>query len=170
MSPSAKNEAKRAAGEVLVEEINDFLDRSKSPVEGGNFNPRKKDNSPSELLEEGDLREAIEFRTLDTEDAIVVGVFPGSGQTEKAFGHNSGFSGHPTIPNGKRYQREFIPGSRDTFDDKIMTKIEKEVETIRRKDEAATPRLRQSGEFSLDNIFDDDFLDDLIRRELGDQG
>lgn len=123
LSTKEKERAKEKAGEIIVEEINKFLDKSKSPVKGGRFKKNKKDKTRSTLFEDGDLRIAIDFKELDS-DHVEVGVFDSSSTVErlKAFNHNVG----DTLP-----QRRFVASPNQRFDDKIMKKVNIEIDKIK---------------------------------------
>ena len=127
-----KENMKIAAGEILVEEILRSLDKSSSPVEDGKFKKLKKNNQASKLFDKGDLWPSIDFEPY--RDGVEVGVFD-EAQTGKAKGHNTGFKGHPTIPEGK-YTREFIPKKTQEFREKIKKKVNRKLSDIL-KEEAA---------------------------------
>lgn len=135
LTTKEKERAKEKAGEIIVEEINKFLDRSKSPVAGGRFKSRKKDGGVSTLFEDGDLRIAIDFKELDT-DHVEVGVFDDSPKVErlKAFNHNAG----DTLP-----QRRFIASPNQRFDDKIMRKVSSEIDKIKADSEETKQLARE---------------------------
>ena len=125
MTEKQKREAKRIAGEIIVDGINASLDASESPVRGGRFKPNKADDSPSRLFEEGDLRANITFEE-GSGDFITVGVFSSAGDTEtaKAYNHNVG----DTLP-----QRRFIPSPNQVFNKEIMERVEQELGLIRQE-------------------------------------
>jgi hypothetical protein len=135
--------AKEEAGNIIVNAIQDALDASSSPVEGGEFKPRKKDGSNSTLLDFGDLRDAIEFKSLPG-DQIEVGVFRGR-ETPKAFGHNTDFRGHPTL-DGKGNKRQFIPAGNEDFDSNIMGQVEEAIQGLR--------ELNEDGPTTLADLLD----------------
>lgn len=122
MSPEAQTEAKFRVGDILVEQINDYLDRSTSPVSGGPYKPQKKDGSASQLFMEGDMRAEITF--IETDDGVEVGIFDGAPDKEikKAYNHNVG----DTLPT-----RRFIPLEDETFKRDIMSKVKKAVSEVR---------------------------------------
>jgi len=128
-----KDRIKREVGEIAVEEIINYLSSAKSPVSNGKYKTFKKDKTPAQLLEDGDLWESIEFE--EYRDGVEVGVFDAD-QIGKAYGHNSGFKGHPTIPEGK-YQREFIPTGDKDFKKTIRDKIKRRVNEILREENAS---------------------------------
>ena len=142
MSREAKTRAKNEAGRILVEEIQAHLDRSSSPVKGGDFKVRKKDGTRSILLEFGDMRDAIEFRRRQG-DNIEVGIFKRS-ETPKAFGHNTDFRGHPSL-GGTGNKRQFIPDENEDFKRTVTSRVKRAVADIREFDEAR----QESGEGTL---------------------
>jgi len=126
-----KERIKQEVGEIYTEEILSHLTKSKSPVSGGTFKKLKKDKSAADLFEDGDLYSSVNFETY--RDGIEVGVFD-STEVPKAYGHNSGFKGHPTIPEGK-YKREFIPGKDASFKKTIEAKVSKRISDILKESE-----------------------------------
>lgn len=133
MSPEQKTRAKNEAGRIIIEEINSHLDRSVSPVSGGDFKVSKKDGERSILFEFGDMRDSIEFKRRRG-NKIEIGVFDKT-QTPKAFGHNTDFRGHPSL-SGKGNKREFIPGEEDDFKGRIQSRVNETLDIIR---EAGSP-------------------------------
>lgn len=125
-----KEAIKKEVGEYVVKEINSFLDSARSPVDGGEYKREKnktgKKGRPglSRLFEDGDLRSSITFE--EYRDGVEIGVFDG-GEVPKAYGHNTGFKGHPYL-SGKGYIREFIPKKDQEFDSKIRDGIKQIVE------------------------------------------
>ena len=73
------------------------------------------------------MRSAIDAKP--TTNGINYGVYDPS-ETAKAFGHNSGFKGHPTIKQGK-YTREFIPDENKNLKKPILDGVKRII-----KDEA----------------------------------
>ena len=140
LSPDEKQLAKSVAGEILVEEINDYLDTSRSPVKGGKYKRRKKDGLPSLLLESGDMRSFIDFEPLES-DHVEVGVFEDSPTVErlKMFNHNVG----DTLP-----RRETIPAPNKVFKKDIMAKVNRAVDEIR-------ARSRDEGDELLRLVLED---------------
>ncbi len=123
LTPQEKQRAKEAAGSILVEEINNSLDSSTSPVKNGKFKALKADNTASFLFEDGSMRQSITFDPLD-EDAVDVGIFQDSPRVErlKGFNHNNG----DTLP-----QRRFIAAPNQKFKDSIMTRVNNAINDIR---------------------------------------
>ena len=141
LSQQNKQRAKEAVGELLVDEIESFLDESKSPVKNGKFKRTLKDGRPSNLLDEGRMRSELDFEVPET-DHVDVGIFETSPQVEKdkALGHNSGFKGHPNQSKMKKFKREFIPAPNKTFKQPIKRKIKDVVDSIK-NEQAETERL-----------------------------
>lgn len=133
LNSAERAKAKKIAGEIIVDEINSFLDDSESPVEGGKFKAKKEDGEDSELFEDGFLRNAIEHRSGDG-DFIEVGVFENADNVErlKAFAHNTGFRGHPFLAN-RGLEREFIPDTDQDFKERIMKRVDREINNIRKQ-------------------------------------
>lgn len=159
LSDSEKAEAKQIAGEIIVDEIQDFLDNSKSPAIGGKFKKRLAKGGKSQLFEDGDMRAAITFAELNG-DAIEVGIFKSAKTIEKlkSFNHNTG----DTLP-----ERRFIPDKSKGFKRSIMKKVDEAIRDI--KDTAENVSIIE-GEgivsFSMDDIFSDDSIDALILAAL----
>ncbi len=128
LNEEEKRLAKEAAGQVLVSGINEFLDRSESPVQGGRFKSRKKDGGVSTLFEDGDLRASITFEELES-DHVEVGVFDSAPQVErlKAFNHTTG----DTLP-----QRQFIAPPNKRFKEPIMRRVNDAIDPVRERAEA----------------------------------
>ena len=126
-----KTQAKNEAGRLIVEGINDYLDKSKSPVSGGKFKVKKKDGERSILFEEGDLRDAIVSKNRKG-DVIEVGVFKSS-ERAKSYNHNIG----DTVPT-----RRFIPGEGEKFKKTIMSRVNKRINEIKEERETELEPLR----------------------------
>jgi len=132
LSPAQKTRAKEVAGEILVEEVNSFLDQSKSPVSKGKFRRNKNDGSSSSLFEQGDLRIAIDGRAEES-DHVSIGIFEDNSELtrSKALGHNSGFRGHPNESKMRKHRREFIPAPNKVFKRSIMKRVNDSIDSIR---------------------------------------
>ncbi len=113
LSSDEKEDVKEMVGDLLLEEIESYLDDSKSPVEGAPFKKRKKDGENSQLYLTGDMRSVLEWESVD--GGIKVGIF-GNGETEKAYNHNVG----DTVPT-----RRFIPLKDEQFTPAINKKIKR---------------------------------------------
>ena len=144
LSPEEKVRAKSLAGQILVDEINDYLDRSESPVSGGKFKKEltyKKGDST--LFEFGDMRSQITYETgEDVENYVEVGIFENAPEVErlKSFNHNTG----DTLP-----QRRFIASPNQRFEEDIMTQVNNAVESVR---EQAQEELNQLVEEILNEL------------------
>jgi hypothetical protein len=140
LTSDQKEKAKSIAGEIIVDEINSFLDKSLSPVKGGNFKKKKADGTKSELFEFGDMRGHITFNELDS-DAISVGVFEDAPLVErlKSFNHNTG----DTLP-----QRKFIAAPNQVFNPKIMKKVNSAIDKLRKTE------VLESNDSFIDEILD----------------
>lgn len=132
MSQEARTRAKNIAGEIIIDGIEDALDESSSPVQGGLFKKKLAKGGLSKLLDKGDMRFAIESKNKKG-DSIEIGVFKKS-QTVKAYAHNTGFKGHKFLDNSKN-KREFIPGKSQLFDKEIMNEVAEAIEDIKEFDE-----------------------------------
>lgn len=150
LTQEEKSKAKRESGIVIVDEINKFLDRSTSPVEGGRFKERKADGSRSSLFEFGDMRSQITFEELGT-DHIDVGIFEGAPTKErlKAFNHGTG----DTVP-----KREFIAAPNKRFKKSIMNKVSRIVKIIK-EDAVASKQIEDD---LVQTILSEDDLLDLL--------
>jgi hypothetical protein len=136
--PNWLNEEDR---EELMEEIGDYvvtamLDKmgdGESPVDGvGKFKNLSKDYAANEkggddtpnLSLMGDMWGAL---TYEVEfDRVKVGIFDPD-EAVKAYGHNTGFKGHPWL-EGKAPQRKFIPDKNESFIQEIQDGIKMIVE------------------------------------------
>jgi len=125
MSEAKKTKAKRLVGELLVEEINNYLDSSKSPVSKAPFKKKKADGTTSRLFEDGDLRSQITF--LEHDKGVKVGIFENAPEVEKlkSYNHNVG----DTLP-----QRQFIPMPDQEFKKQIKSKIRQTIEEVRNEE------------------------------------
>ena len=150
LSKAEKERAKRAAGQVLVDGINEYLDRSDSPVSGGRFKSRKKEGGLSRLFEDGDLRAHITFEELDS-DHVEVGVFDSAPEVErlKAFNHTTG----DTLP-----QRQFVAPPNRRFKKDIMERVDDVIDPIR---EEAKERRRLEREL-VETVLTEDDISDLL--------
>lgn len=113
LSEDQQEDVKEMVGDLLLDEIQDFLDGSSSPVSGAPFKKFKKDGEPSQLYERGDLRSSLEWESID--GGIEIGIFQSS-EAPKAFNHNVG----DTVP-----ARRFIPLEGEQFKRQINTKIKR---------------------------------------------
>lgn len=132
---SLKDRAKRVAGEIIVDGINDNLDAHRSPVKGGAFQKKKADGTLSSLFQDGDLRSQITFSEQDT-DSIAVGIFEDAPTKEKlkSFNHNTG----DTLP-----QRRFIPSANQKFKKPIMDKVNAAIKEIKKEEDEVQALVAQ---------------------------
>lgn len=107
------------------------MDSAKSSAEGGKWKSTREDGSVSVLLENGDLREAIEFKVNGS--VVDVGVFD-KDEVPKAFAHVTGYKGHPHIPQ-RKYYRQFIPNRSQKFTEDIQARIDNVIELAAREGE-----------------------------------
>ena len=130
-----RKEAANEVGQFLVDYILDKVGQAESPVKNGKYNPTltkkykkiKGDisgNSKANMELFGDMLDALEYTAKD--GIIEVGIFD-SDQAKKAYGHNTGFSGHPNSEmRGNKYKRQFIPnksGKTGRFNDDAYEEI-----------------------------------------------
>jgi len=130
-TPDEKTEIKRLVGDHIVDQINKFLDGSKSPVSNGKFKSFKEDKGVSLLFEDGDLRSAIKSKPF--RDGVDTGVFAGSDESEKAFAHNTSYRGHPYIKERTKYLREFTPktsGIKSKYKQSIINGIKRIINEV----------------------------------------
>ena len=183
-----KEEAKEAVGELIVDRIQEYLDRGNSPVaKQGRFKRLSKDyankfkggDTTPDLLLDGDLRDSITYEIHS--EGVKVGVFNDEPEIDrlKASGHNKGNSSNKT-------KRQFIPLPEGKFKRPIMTDVknllasfkEAEFSPAQRTDalsdifgEVQTDALSDIfGEVQTDalsDIFGEDQLDSLLRGILG---
>lgn len=107
------------------------MDTASSSAENGKWKTVREDGSVSVLLENGDLREAIESKVDG--DIVETGVYDDK-QAIKAYAHVTGYKGHPHIPQGK-YFRQFIPNERQKYTEDIMSRINNRIELAARESE-----------------------------------
>lgn len=134
-----RSKAKREVAEIILEEIENHTQGEVSPVTGEAF-PKLK--TARQKQKQGYGKDADLHRTGKMIDAIKVD-FKENGlelkitdklNKAKAMGHNSGFKGHKSIPNGKKYKREFLPddtkksGKSSNFNKNIQKRIAEALE------------------------------------------
>ena len=127
-----RKEAEKEVGEFLINYILDKVGQAESPVEKGVYNPSltkayKKEkgdisgNSTANMELFGDMLDALEYKAKD--GIVEVGIFD-SDQAKKAYGHNTGFSGHPNSKmRGNKYKRQFIPSKSKNFNKEAREEI-----------------------------------------------
>ena len=122
-TPAQKTQIKSLVGPFIVDQINQFLDGSTSPVKGqGKLKNLKKDGSPSRLFETGGMRSFIDFEDKST-NVIDIGVLDGAPEVEqlKAINHNIG----DTLP-----RRAFIPEKGNGFKKQINAGIRRIINEV----------------------------------------
>ena len=116
-------------GKAIVSEMQSKMDVAKSPVDGGRWKSVRKDGSISVLFDNGDLRDAIDFKIKG--DNVEVGVYQAS-EVPKAYAHNEAYKGHPHIKQ-REYYREFIPEKTQDFVPEIESRIDNIIEIALRE-------------------------------------
>lgn len=87
------------------------------------------------------MRPAIESKNRKG-DYIEVGVYKRS-EVKKAYGHNSGFKGHPAESKMKKHRREFIPAPNKKFKESIMNRVDQRLNELKRgQEETELEQLR----------------------------
>lgn len=130
LSASEKRELKELIGQFVVDSILDRTGSAKTSVSGGEYKAslskkykRLKDELGGQLFAnlelEGDMLSSLTYEDGGG-NSIKVGIFDGD-QAAKAYGHNTGFKGHPTIKGGPK--RQFIPAPDEEFARPIMSGI-----------------------------------------------
>ncbi len=123
-----RDDIKSEVGEYLVESILDYVGDGRSPVTGQQFKQLSKPYADEEkggrrlpnLDLEGDMLNSLVFK--ETKNGVEVGIFD-SGEAIKAYGHITGFEGHPWL-DGVAPARPFIPGTKGNFTGKIMEGVD----------------------------------------------
>jgi len=114
-------------GEYLKFTMLDYIGDKKSPVNGDRFKnlspdyAKKVGHQYSDLQYEGDMLDALDFKTKPRNYELQIGFFDKL-QAAKAYGHTTGMEGHPWL-EGVTPQRKIIPIQGETFDDEIMDGI-----------------------------------------------
>ncbi len=154
LTPEGKERAKRIAGEILVDGINQALDSASSPVEGGSYESDKADGTPSELFEDGFMRNEIKSRPANG-DAVEVGIFQDAPLIErlKGYNHNVG----ETLP-----QRRFIAAPNQVFKESIMNRVDDAIQDIRKDRKPSKAR-----EFGVEGLISDEDLVQSILKSIG---
>lgn len=124
LDDAQRDKAKRIAGDIIVDGINDILDQSRSPVLGGAFKKQKADGERSILFEFGDMRDSLEWRDAGG-NSIEIGSWDAD-ETPKLFNHNTPKSSQNPLP-----QRQVLPLSNETFVDDIMDRVNGAIDELR---------------------------------------
>ena len=120
----------------MVDSILDSVGSAKTPIEGGAYksslNPiyakiKSKisggKNANMELY--GDMLDALEYRIDEASGTVEVGIYD-EDEAAKAYGHHSGFKGHPSSKmRGNKNKRQFIPNSKQKFKEEIRRGIDR---------------------------------------------
>lgn len=106
---SLRSDLVNEVGDYLVQSILDYVGEAKSPVAGGKYkatlsesyaNSQKMGDTMANLDLNGDMLNALTFKTNAENGTVTVGIFEDT-QAIKSYNHNTG----DTLP-----QRQFIPG------------------------------------------------------------
>lgn len=131
-----KKSALEEVGEYLRDSILDSLGDAETPVQGGSYkatlsDPYKKikakisGSKDANLELFGDMLDALDYNINPRKGTVTVGIFDDE-QAEKAYGHNTGFKGHPNPKmRGNKNKRQFIPNSKQKFKEEIMNGIDR---------------------------------------------
>jgi hypothetical protein len=133
---------KRADREEILQRVSDFVVESilehcadeKSPVSGKawkklseKYAAHKKAEglgTDANLLFTGDMLNSLTAKPIVSKNEVKIWLDDPE-QEGKAYGHNTGFEGHPTIKNGPK--RQFIPTEDDTFHSRSLVDGIKEI-------------------------------------------
>lgn len=118
-------------GDFVKNSILDYVGDSDTPIEGGKWRAELTDAYKKKKEKEsgvttanmelfGDMLDAFDYEITDNSVRFFI---DDDDQAVKAYGHNTGFEGHPTIKS-KKYKREFIPKKGQTFKKDIMSGID----------------------------------------------
>lgn len=102
---------------------------SKTYADSLNFIAAGKSPTDVNMRLSGDMLGSIDMN----EEGNKVTIEIGEDQTLKAYGHMTGYEGHPTIPNGK-YKRQFFGITKTEFDKNILPKFKNEIPKKSRED------------------------------------
>jgi len=123
-----REELMNEVGEYIFSEILDYVGQGISPITGKPFKSLSEKYADEEKF--GDRKANLDLsgsmlRALEMEveaDKIRIGIFDDDEEAAKAYGHNTGFEGHPFL-DGKAPKRQFIPTSGQYFASEIMDGI-----------------------------------------------
>lgn len=102
---------------------------SKTYSESLDFKAAGKSKGDVNMKLSGDMLGTIDFE--DSGNNIKFAIDPA--ETLKAYGHMTGYKGHPTIPQGK-YKRQFFGITKDEFDKNILPKFKADLPKDRGED------------------------------------
>lgn len=124
-----KSKILEAVGKVVVESIRRDTAAEKSPVNGIKYPKLEKEyaeikrkkgkGSDANLRLTNDLMRSLKFERIGDR---IKWEFEGDENNAKAYGHNTGFRGHPTIKN--KNKRKTMPNTNEKFRRAIERKIE----------------------------------------------
>jgi len=138
-----RDEAANEVGQFLVDYILDKVGESSSPVEKGiyesiltkDYKKVKSEisgNTSANMELFGDMLDALEYTVNDGK--VEVGIFD-QDQAVKAYGHNTGFKGHPNAKmRGNKYKRQFIPSKSKNFNKEAREGISRIIDDYASKD------------------------------------
>lgn len=157
-----KADIQAEVGEFLVESILDYVGDGRSPVTGQQFKQLSKAYADEEkggrrtpnLDLEGDMLNSLTFKP--TKSGVEVGIYDDS-QAIKAYGHITGFEGHPWL-EGVAPARPFIPGTKGNFAGKIMEGVQE----IVNKRLAEEPEFQETRMEPRRSPLDDEDLPDRV--------
>ena len=132
VSNAEKKELLNQIGDYVVVTMLDLIADGISPVTGKSFSKLTKpysnkekggDRTPNMDLN-GDMLNALTYEIVD--GIVNVGWFD-SDQSAKAYGHTTGFKGHPWL-DGEVTPRKLIPNTKEKFTPEIMAGIREIIE------------------------------------------
>ena len=137
VDPDDRRSVLEEIGEFVVDSILDRVGEGKSPVEKEKFKKLSKEYAEREKSGDrtpnldlfGDMLDALDFQVNVSSGEVEIGIFD-SDEAAKAFGHNTGFQGHPTL-KGKGLKRRFIPRESQRFDSEIRSGIRDIIEEFK---------------------------------------
>jgi hypothetical protein len=127
-----QNEIMEEIGEYIKIAMLDIIGEGKSPVTGRKFNQltekysdkqKQGDRTPNMDLD-GDMLDSLDYKVK--KGILEIGWFD-EDQAAKAFGHTTGFEGHPWL-DGKVKPRPLIPDDDEDFSNEIMEGIREIIE------------------------------------------
>lgn len=132
LTKSERDELLAEIGDYTVTSMLDYIGEGKSPVDGRSFKKlsekyadREKGGSRVSNLElDGDMLDALEFEI--SKGKLKVGIFD-EDQAIKAYGHQTGFEGHPWL-EGKAPARRILPEKGEEFVGRIKSGIDDIIE------------------------------------------
>lgn len=135
--PALRNQIAQAMVDYLVDRVqgeNLGLDRkgfkgySKSYISSQNFEAFGKSEDNVNMTLSGDMMGSVDV--VEQKKGKVKIAITDESALARAYGHMSGFKGHPTIPQGK-YKREFFGLSDREIKDEILSIFSQEIDDLR---------------------------------------